>query len=291
MNVSWVSQLAQAQRLIEELEKRISLQKQTVLTLRTRGADTGLPMRLIVVMEESLVRTKAYAQYIEKRISQQNLSRPIGRARIENPNVREMAHAEAGALQFDSQSLGESQSLTGANGKQLQTRNLPESQTTTPHIETRVTGESLAHANTRAQDIGSHNLGDWQPAKAHAKHGETQILQETLTPRAHTQLIENKTRILPETRTPTKAHTQSIVSRSLASPPAPAKVFDQPSNNQRFGEHTPTMHKKNWVTDDRSSDLDGHRRPSARPIRILIARVGRSRMGTPVVISVLPRSR
>jgi len=65
----WTGQLELAQRQIAEIEEKISLQRQKTDEVHAHGGDTALQTRLLAVMEESLVRAKAHAQYIEGRIA------------------------------------------------------------------------------------------------------------------------------------------------------------------------------------------------------------------------------
>jgi hypothetical protein len=65
---SWTDQLQSAQHQVAEIKGKISLQQQAVERLNTQGSDTGLQLRLIAIMEQSLARTTTYVQFIEQRI-------------------------------------------------------------------------------------------------------------------------------------------------------------------------------------------------------------------------------
>jgi hypothetical protein len=65
----WIGQLELAQAQIAEIEHKISLRQQKVQELQAQGADPGLHLRLIAVMEDSLARAKIHARYIEDRIA------------------------------------------------------------------------------------------------------------------------------------------------------------------------------------------------------------------------------
>jgi hypothetical protein len=65
----WEVQLDLARRRIGEIEDKISLQQERAQQLDAQGGDTGLHMRLIAVMDESLARAKFHARYIEERIA------------------------------------------------------------------------------------------------------------------------------------------------------------------------------------------------------------------------------
>jgi len=62
---SWDAQRELAQRQIAEIEDKLALQRQRA-ELHLQNDDTSVPIRLISVMQESLARAKAHAQYIEQ---------------------------------------------------------------------------------------------------------------------------------------------------------------------------------------------------------------------------------
>ena len=64
---SWNAQLELTKARIAEIEDKIARQRQ--MAERLQNDDTSLPVRLISVMQESLARAKAHAQYIEQRIA------------------------------------------------------------------------------------------------------------------------------------------------------------------------------------------------------------------------------
>ena len=64
---SWNAQWELAKSRIAEIEDKIARQRQ--MAERLQNDDTSLPIPLISVMQESLARAKAHAQYIEQRIA------------------------------------------------------------------------------------------------------------------------------------------------------------------------------------------------------------------------------
>jgi hypothetical protein len=64
---SWNAQLELTKARIAEIEDKIARQRQ--LVERLQNDDKSLPTPLISVLQESLVRAKAHAQYIEQRIA------------------------------------------------------------------------------------------------------------------------------------------------------------------------------------------------------------------------------
>ena len=64
---SWNAQLELTKSRIAEIEDKIARQRQ--MAERLQNDDTSLPVRLISVMQESLARAKAHAQFIEQRIA------------------------------------------------------------------------------------------------------------------------------------------------------------------------------------------------------------------------------
>ena len=64
---SWNAQVELTKARIAEIEDKIARQRQ--MAERLQNDDTSLPVRLISVMQESLARAKAHAQYIEQRIA------------------------------------------------------------------------------------------------------------------------------------------------------------------------------------------------------------------------------
>ncbi|ERR1700678_899267 len=65
----WVAQRDLVQGRIAEIEGKLAQQRQLAQRVHTRGADATLHIRLINILKESVVREKAYAQYIERRIT------------------------------------------------------------------------------------------------------------------------------------------------------------------------------------------------------------------------------
>ena len=64
---SWNAQLELTKARIAEIEDKIARQRQ--MAERLQNDDTSLPIPLISVMQESVARAKAHAQYIERRIA------------------------------------------------------------------------------------------------------------------------------------------------------------------------------------------------------------------------------
>ena len=64
---SWSAQLELTKARIAEIEDKIARQRQ--MAERLQNDDTSLPIPLISVLQESLARAKAHAQYIEQRIA------------------------------------------------------------------------------------------------------------------------------------------------------------------------------------------------------------------------------
>src|ERR1700704_2932819 len=64
---SWNAQWEWAKRRITEIEDKIACQRQ--MAERLQNDDTSLPIPLISVLQESLVRAKTHAQFIEQRIA------------------------------------------------------------------------------------------------------------------------------------------------------------------------------------------------------------------------------
>ena len=65
----WKEQLVLAQQQVAEIEDKIAQQRHKVEELRDQGLDASLTLRLVTVMEDSLVRAKAHAAYVEGRIA------------------------------------------------------------------------------------------------------------------------------------------------------------------------------------------------------------------------------
>ena len=86
---SWEVQRKSAKAVIAEIEGKIALQTQRAEQLRSQNKDAGVPDRLISVLQESLARTKTYAEYIERRIAAHDAASDKGTVRRALVNVAE----------------------------------------------------------------------------------------------------------------------------------------------------------------------------------------------------------
>ena len=65
----WKEQLVLAQQQIAEIEDKIAQQRHKVEELRDQGLNASLTLRLVTVMDDSLVRAKAHTAYVKDRIA------------------------------------------------------------------------------------------------------------------------------------------------------------------------------------------------------------------------------
>jgi hypothetical protein len=84
MDYSWKAQLELAKSRIAGIEDKIALQRQRA----EQNDDTAI--RLISVMQESLARAKAHAQYIEQRIAAHEADYDRGKARATLINLTQI---------------------------------------------------------------------------------------------------------------------------------------------------------------------------------------------------------
>jgi uncharacterized coiled-coil protein SlyX len=68
MPTDWNAQLEAANRRIAELEKKISVQNETLQRLSVEGAGTQAVTRMLDVLNQNLERASIYKQFIESRI-------------------------------------------------------------------------------------------------------------------------------------------------------------------------------------------------------------------------------
>jgi uncharacterized coiled-coil protein SlyX len=64
----WRTQLEAADRRIAELEKKISVQNETLQRLSVAGAGTQVVTRMLDVLKQNLERASIYKRFIETRI-------------------------------------------------------------------------------------------------------------------------------------------------------------------------------------------------------------------------------
>ena len=93
---SWIAQRELAKSRIVEIEDKIARQRQKAERLHPQNNDT--PDRLISVMQESLARAKAHAQYIEQRIAAHEADSGRQKARATLINLTQI---ESGIAEYE----------------------------------------------------------------------------------------------------------------------------------------------------------------------------------------------
>jgi 3,4-dihydroxy-2-butanone 4-phosphate synthase len=83
----WETQRESVKATIAEIEGKIALQKQKAEQLHSQNKDASVPVRLISVLQESLVRAKTHAEYIEQRIADYNATSDRRTARTALINI------------------------------------------------------------------------------------------------------------------------------------------------------------------------------------------------------------